>query len=208
MSGARENGERRATRGEHEGGTDVDAGAARDALHVTRFETPWGAMTLASTARGLLACSLPGRDDGHVLRHAATHARDAEGRALPRVDGEGRNAPAVRALRAWLAGERRDLDAGLAYDLRGTAFRRDVWRALCDVPFGATVTYGELARRAGHADAVRAVGGACGANPLPLFVPCHRVVAAGGMGGFAGGRALKTRLLELERGVQRPGLFG
>jgi len=78
-------------------------------------------------------------------------------------------------------------------------FRRAVWRALRALPRGRTATYGELARRAGNPRAARAAGSACGANPLPLFVPCHRAVAAGGrLGGFSSGLAWKRLLLSGE----------
>lgn len=78
-------------------------------------------------------------------------------------------------------------------------FRRAVWTAMGKIPRGRTLTYGELARRAGNPRAIRAVGGACGANPLPLFLPCHRVVAAGGrLGGFSSGPAWKILLLSGE----------
>jgi methylated-DNA-[protein]-cysteine S-methyltransferase len=80
----------------------------------------------------------------------------------------------------------------------GTAFQQAVWRAMRAIPYGATRTYGDLARELGSA--ARAVGGACGANPIPIVIPCHRVLAAGGMGGYSGGRGIdsKRRLLQLE----------
>ena len=84
-------------------------------------------------------------------------------------------------------------------DLRGTAFQLDVWAALQRVPAGRTVTYGELAAAAGHPTAVRAVGSACGANPVAVIVPCHRVLPAdGSLGGFRCGPARKAALLRRE----------
>ena len=84
-------------------------------------------------------------------------------------------------------------------DLRGTAFQLDVWAALQRVPAGRTVTYGELAAAAGHPTAVRAVGSACGANPVAVLVPCHRVLPAdGSLGGFRCGPARKAALLRRE----------
>ena len=81
----------------------------------------------------------------------------------------------------------------------GTAFQRDVWRAMQAVPWGKTTSYAELARRIGRPKAVRAVGGACGANPIPVFIPCHRVLAADGkLGGFSGGLDWKRTLLAAE----------
>ena len=91
----------------------------------------------------------------------------------------------------------------LPLDLRGTAFQLEAWQVLRAIPFGTTITYGEQARRMGNPAAVRAVGGANGRNPVPILVPCHRVVASTGLGGFSGGIERKSRLLDLEA----PGLF-
>jgi methylated-DNA-[protein]-cysteine S-methyltransferase len=85
--------------------------------------------------------------------------------------------------------------------LVGTAFQRAVWRAIAKIPFGQTRTYGEIARRVGKAGAVRTVGSACGANPVPFLVPCHRVVAAAGLGGFSSGLATKIALLKAEKSL-------
>lgn len=88
----------------------------------------------------------------------------------------------------------------------GTAFQREVWKELLRIPAGETRSYGELARMIGRPRAARAVGGACGANPIPLLIPCHRVVAAGGgMGGFSGPKAWKKRLLEVEAKARAAG---
>ena len=88
----------------------------------------------------------------------------------------------------------------LPLDARGTPFRRRVWDALRAIPRGETRTYGQVAAEIGAEGAARAVGAACGANPVLLLIPCHRVVAAGGsLGGFASGLPLKRALLDLER---------
>jgi O-6-methylguanine DNA methyltransferase len=172
-------------------------------VHLSHFETAFGPMSLASTARGVVACSLPGehRDASGRRRSAEEHVRGWLDRHLPRAEireGTGRNGPAIRAVKDYLAGRRRDLDVPL--DLRGTEFQKKVWAALRRVPYGGTISYGELAARAGHPRASRACGSANGSNPVPLFVPCHRTIAAGGkLGGFGGGLPLKARLLELER---------
>ena len=81
----------------------------------------------------------------------------------------------------------------------GTAFQQKVWRAIADIPFGCTVTYGDVARACGMPKGFRAVGNACGKNPVALFVPCHRVVAASSPGGFTGGLHIKRRLLVHEK---------
>jgi methylated-DNA-[protein]-cysteine S-methyltransferase len=90
-------------------------------------------------------------------------------------------------------------------DLLGTPFQCLVWHALQDIPYGVTWTYRELAQRLGRPRALRAVGAANAANPVPIVVPCHRVVAAGGkLGGYTGGLDLKRRLLALESDLLRP----
>ncbi len=103
-------------------------------------------------------------------------------------------------LNAFLAGEIRRFTVPVA--LTGTEFQLKVWEALGGVPYGETVTYGELARGLGRPRSARAVGQAVGANPIPILVPCHRVVAStGSLGGYGPGLSWKRRLLELERRV-------
>lgn len=106
-------------------------------------------------------------------------------------------AEAVGQLREYFAGDRTEFTMPLEMD--GTDFQKDVWVALRDVPFGATVSYGELARRVGRPNASRAVGAANHANPLPIVVPCHRVIGADrSLTGFGGGLETKQKLLEFE----------
>ncbi len=82
---------------------------------------------------------------------------------------------------------------------RGSPFQHRVWRALCGIPFATTRTYGEIARELGNPHLARAVGQACNRNPLPLIIPCHRVVSSTGLGGFAGGGKVKKTLLDYEQ---------
>ena len=104
---------------------------------------------------------------------------------------------AIAQLGEYFAGERHRFDLPLAP--RGTDFQRRVWRALTEIPYGRTISYGELARRIGNPSASRAVGLANGANPLPIVVPCHRVIGAdGSLTGFGGGLPIKRKLLALE----------
>ncbi len=116
-------------------------------------------------------------------------------------------ARAAEPLGQYFAGARRDFD--LPLNPTGTPFQRRVWTEMARIPFGATESYGALARKTGSV--ARAVGGACGANPIPIVIPCHRVVAEGGaLGGFSGGTgpATKRALLELECVTRRePELF-
>lgn len=100
-------------------------------------------------------------------------------------------------LAEYFAGTRRKFTFPL--EPAGTAFEKRVWKALEKIPYGETRTYGEIARAIGNPTAARAVGAANGRNPIPIVVPCHRVVAAGGkLGGFGGGLPLKKKLLSLE----------
>lgn len=106
-------------------------------------------------------------------------------------------------LEEYFAGERRTFDLPLDAS-RGTAFQREAWLALVGIPYGTTTTYGEQARRLGRAGAARAVGAANGRNPLPIVLPCHRVIGAGGaLTGFGGGLPVKRALLDHEQGVLR-----
>jgi len=106
---------------------------------------------------------------------------------------------ALSQLNGYFERRRRSFDLPLAPE--GTPFQRRVWAELQQIPFGATVSYGELARRVGEPTASRAVGAANGANPIPIVIPCHRVVGADGkLTGFGGGIEVKARLLELEAG--------
>ncbi|UCD24415.1 MAG: methylated-DNA--[protein]-cysteine S-methyltransferase [Gemmatimonadota bacterium] len=103
----------------------------------------------------------------------------------------------ARELGQYLAGERTQFT--FAISTEGSAFYRRVWHELGRIPYGHTISYGELARRVGKPKAARAVGTANGKNPIPIVIPCHRVVAAGGkLGGYGGGLPLKRRLLDLE----------
>lgn len=107
---------------------------------------------------------------------------------------------AIAQLDEYFAGGRRRFDLPLAP--RGTDFQRRVWRALSDIPYGKTISYGELARRIGKPSASRAVGLANGANPLPIVVPCHRVIGSdGSLTGYGGGIDRKRFLLDLEQGA-------
>ena len=123
------------------------------------------------------------------------------GKALPPEDGWVRDGrpfrELARQLAEYFAGRRRTFELTLAPE--GTAFQRATWRALTEIPYGTTLSYGELARRVGRPGASRAVGAANGANPLPIVVPCHRVIGAdGSLTGFGGGLPAKRALLALE----------
>lgn len=112
---------------------------------------------------------------------------------------------ASRQLSEYFDGRRTRF--GLALVMRGSAFQRRVWQALQDIPYGETITYGELARRIGQPSAARAVGLANGSNPISVIVPCHRVIGSNGaLTGYGGGLVRKRLLLDLERAATRPNL--
>lgn len=179
------------------------------------FPTRWGWLGLAASRKGLRAIVLPKPSRQAVERALAERLSSKfEVRCSWNgggTGGRGQNNPqpgtsdlapllrkAQRQLRAYLTGKRRSLD--LPIDLAGgTPFQRRVWRAARRIPYGRARSYGWIAAKVGGKRYARAVGAALRANPLPLIVPCHRVVAPdGSLGGFSGGLAIKRKLLVLE----------
>jgi AraC family transcriptional regulator of adaptative response/methylated-DNA-[protein]-cysteine methyltransferase len=160
------------------------------------FASPLGTVLVGATERGLCSVKMGGEPDtlARMLREEFSGAKLVE------------DASALRgmkvALLAFLAGE--NSLARLPLDIRGTVFQRRVWEVLRSIPRGETRTYTELARAVGAPAAVRAVGSACGANPVALVIPCHRAVRTdGGLGGYAWGLDRKRRLLKLEKGTKK-----
>jgi len=157
--------------------------------------TPIGPLVVGVSDRGLIRVSFG--DDLEAVRARVP---------LPATDEPMRLGPARRQLADYFAGTRREFDLPLDWGLVG-GFTRDVLATLHrTVGYGQVVTYQELADRVGQPGAARAVGAAMGANPIPVVVPCHRVLSAEGLGGFGGGLETKRRLLELE-GVLPLALF-
>lgn len=149
------------------------------------LDSPIGRLLLAADEHGLRYVGFPHADQDE--RIAADWRRDR------RMLG-----PAIEQLEAYFDGRLHDFDVLLA--AQGTPFRKAVWGALVRIPYGQTISYGELARRIGNPVASRAVGAANGANPLPIIVPCHRVIGSGGkLTGFSGGLPIKQWLLDHER---------
>ena len=154
-------------------------------MHYHHLDTPIGTVLIAGDAEAIRRIAFP--KNGKPVRPEPAWAHSARGPI-----GE-----AVRQLRDYFAGRRTEFDLPLAPE--GTPFQRAVWRQLQDIPYGETISYGELARRVGNPKASRAVGSANGANPIPIVIPCHRVIAASGkLGGFGGGLPVKQALLDLE----------
>ncbi len=151
-------------------------------LHARLLTTPIGTLRLVSDGESLIGIEFEGRWGNGDEVEAATD------RVL---------AACARQLTEYFAGERRSFDLPLGP--AGTAFQRAVWEALAAIPYGELRSYRDIARAIGRPTAVRAVGAANGRNPLPIVVPCHRVVGSdGSLTGFAGGLDIKRRLLRLE----------
>lgn len=162
---------------------------------VERHDSPLGTLLLGATGEGLVRIALPVEDADAVMADLAR-------RVSPRVLRAPRAAvtDARRQLDEYFAGRRRSFDLPLDWRL-SSGFRREALRAIAAIPYGATASYREVAARAGSPNAVRAAGTACATNPLPIVVPCHRVLrTGGGLGGYLGGVEMKSRLLDLERG--------
>ncbi len=145
--------------------------------------------------------------DGAGLR-SITFARGGR-RTAPEsdwIEDDGLLQGAVEQLEAYFDGGLQEFELKLAP--RGTEFQIAVWEAVAAIPYGTTTSYGQIATEIGRAAAVRAVGAANGANPLPIVIPCHRVIGSNGsLTGYGGGLDLKASLLELERSIVHPSLF-
>lgn len=164
------------------------------------FETPVGRVALLADAAGRLRAA--GWTDGHsrMERLLGLYAADPR-HSVRRARNPG---GLTAAITAYFEGELAALDGLPAEAATGTPFQRLVWRTLRSIPLGATVSYGELARRIGNPSAVRAVGLANGSNPIAIVVPCHRVIGSdGSLTGYAGGLARKRWLLAHEKAAGR-----
>lgn len=180
--------------------------------------TPWGYVGLAASARGVEEVTLPCASQEGALRELGAPARGAAREARPDLGfglarepvsasagGPGEAEECLARVAAWLEAYSRYPRAAGPGPLEALAwgkvsgFRERVYRVLAEIHLGETLTYGQVAARAGSPKAARAVGRACATNPWPLLIPCHRVVARTNLGGYGGGRALKEALLLWER---------
>jgi len=153
-------------------------------VYYTWFDSPLGSLLLAGSSAGLKLVSFGA---GKRARRADP-AWQVDNTVFLEV---------VDQLRSYFAGELKNFE--LALVLEGTDFQKKVWTALQKIPYGETISYKELAESVGSRKAVRAVGAANGANPIPIIIPCHRVIGNdGSLTGFGGGLPLKKQLLELE----------
>jgi methylated-DNA-[protein]-cysteine S-methyltransferase len=162
----------------------------------TTADTPLGPTLVAATKRGLVNVSLPNHPAEEALERLA-------GEVSPRMlESRSDLDEVLRELDEYFAGRRDAFDLKLDWGLVKAPFMRGVLRETARVPFGATRTYGEVAAKAGHPGAHRAAGTALGHNPIPIVVPCHRVIRSGGvLGNYGGGPEMKEYLLRLEGAI-------
>lgn len=154
-------------------------------IHYTRIDSPIGPLLLAASDAGMHTIEF------QDAKHRVKRGDDWEQSAHPLLER------ARRQLEEYFAGKRRSFDLPLAP--QGTPFQRQVWQTLAGIGYGETLSYGQLAARVGRPTASRAVGAANGRNPLPIVLPCHRVIGAdGSLTGFGGGLPTKRFLLRLE----------
>jgi len=155
-------------------------------MNFSRMDTPVGLLLIAGDETGLR----------YILFGAGENA--SEPRPGWRESDGGAVRETIRQLREYFAGNLTRFELPLAP--AGTPFQLDVWRELQRIPYGTVISYGELAGRIGRPNASRAVGAANGANPIPIVIPCHRVIGSNGkLTGYGGGLAIKDALLKLER---------
>ena len=162
----------------------------------TTLDTPIGTLLLAATRRGLVRIVLPDQDEEEALTELATAVSPRVLQWPARLD------EARRELEQYFEGRRRRFELDLDHRLRHAGFQRQVLRAIERIPFGSTLSYAQVAGRAGNARACRAAGSALGRNPIPIVVPCHRVLrSSGAVGEYGGGPEMKRYLLELEGAI-------
>ena len=163
-----------------------------DVVYAT-LDSPLGRLLVASTPKGLVRVVFSTEDHDDVLQDLAT-------RISPRVlEAPARLDTIRRELDEYFEGDRKRFSVKLDWTLTGKGFRHEVLKNTAGIPYGRTSTYMEMATKAGNRKAYRAAGNALGSNPIPVIVPCHRVLATGGgLGGYGGGLPVKEMLLRLE----------
>jgi len=169
-----------------------------ETLFTSRFESSLGLLRIASSEKGVVYIELPNESGRGFAGWQKTHAPDAKV-----IDRRTPNDAAIDQILEYAAGERRKFELDL--DMRATEFQRAVYKQVSKISYGETMSYSDIAEAVGKPKAVRAVGAANGANPIPLIVPCHRVIARGGaLQGYAGGLDLKAKLLAMEQALPEP----
>lgn len=163
-------------------------------INIEHYESPVGKLVLGSYHQQLCLCDWSHKVSSKSAQQALTKRLDAE--LKPQSDTTIETA--IEQLQQYFSNTRKRFD--LNFLAQGTDFQQQVWQALLTVPFGSTISYQTLANQINNPKAVRAVANACGANPLSIFIPCHRIIGSNGkLTGYAGGLELKQALLMLEQ---------
>jgi len=171
-----------------------------DKVYYSIFGSSLGVIRIASTEKGVCKIALPKESEEDFSRWLEAHFGPQNV-----IEDRSKNEAVLAELESYLAGELREFQSPL--DLRGTEFQMKVWQELRAIPYGTTCSYRDIAERIGHPRAYRAVGAANRANPIPIIVPCHRVIGRdGSLTGYGGGLTMKERLLRLEGAIR--GLTG
>ncbi len=170
-------------------------------IHYTAVDSPLGHLYLAQHIKGLCCLSLGDGAKDKLVSYITNTFPSTELKASKPILKE-----SILQLSEYFKGERTEFDLELY--LSGTEFQKQVWNGLVEIPYGKTTSYGEFAISLNSPGGMRAVGAANGQNPIPIIIPCHRVIAAdGSLGGYTGGLAIKRKLLDLEQQKYSPTLF-
>ncbi|NQV14730.1 methylated-DNA--[protein]-cysteine S-methyltransferase [bacterium] len=170
-------------------------------IYHTLVDSMVGPLGLAGTEGSVCALTLGAKVEEKLFTYLSNTYPEAEVMASGQVFNK-----VINQLNEYFSGNRTEFEIKLTF--RGTDFQKKVWSALQEIPYGQLISYGELALRLNNPGGMRAVGAANGQNPIPIIIPCHRVIAAdGSLGGYTGGLKIKHKLLNLEQQKYSPTLF-
>ena len=160
-------------------------------IKYTSLDSPIGKIFIATTSKGILEISVSKKDEKAFAAYLRKKYKTEVIKDLSSTN------KIIKDIKEYLKGS--SVKPPCRFDLKGTGFQKRVWGALLRIPYGETRTYKDIARVIGNPRVSRAVGSACARNPIPILIPCHRVIASdGGLGGYSGGIEIKKRLLKIE----------
>ena len=171
----------------------VEIGKPRK-IDYAMWRSPVGNILVAAAEGTVIRIMLPAENRKNPIKSLQKNFSE-----IPCVENPSKLKNIIQELDAYFQNDRKTFTQNLAF-VNGTKFQKSVWKTLAQVPYGETRTYGDIARKIGKPKAFRAVGGANNANPIPIMIPCHRIIGAdGSLVGFGGGLEMKARLLQLEK---------